>query len=158
MIVRDHRHITGKYRGLAHRDCIINVKVNPKIPVVFHNLKTYGSHLIMQKLGKFNIKTNVIPNRSGKYMSFTISNKLRFIDCFQFLSFSLENLVKILGKDGFKYLSQEFGNKILDILKQKGFHFYKYICDFEKFKEKLGRRLGAPSTRFSPVNFYKRRD
>ena len=39
MIVRDHRHITGKYRGLAHRDCIINVKVNPKIPVVFHNLK-----------------------------------------------------------------------------------------------------------------------
>ena len=38
--VRDHRHITGKYRGLAHRGCIINVKVNPKIPVVFHNLKT----------------------------------------------------------------------------------------------------------------------
>ena len=23
--VRDHCHITGKYRGSAHRDCIINV-------------------------------------------------------------------------------------------------------------------------------------
>ena len=37
--VRDHCHITGKYRGYAHRDCNINVKLNHKIPVVFHNLK-----------------------------------------------------------------------------------------------------------------------
>ena len=37
--VRDHCHITGKYRGSAHRDCNINVKLNHKIPVVFHNLK-----------------------------------------------------------------------------------------------------------------------
>ena len=26
--VRDHCHITGKYRGSAHRDCNINVKLN----------------------------------------------------------------------------------------------------------------------------------
>ena len=37
--VRDHCHITGKYKGLAHRDCKINLKLNHKIPVVFHNLK-----------------------------------------------------------------------------------------------------------------------
>ena len=50
-------HITGKYRGSsAHRDCNINVKLNHTIPVVFHNLKNYDSHLIMQKLGKFNLK------------------------------------------------------------------------------------------------------
>ena len=67
-------------------------------------------------------------------MSFTINSKLRFIDCFQFLSFSLDSLVKNLGKDGFKYLSQEFDNNVLNIRKQKGFHFFKYICDFEKFK------------------------
>ena len=60
--VRDHCHITGKYRGSAHRNCNINLKLNHKIPVVFHNLKNYGSHLIMQELGKFNLKTNVIPN------------------------------------------------------------------------------------------------
>ena len=52
-------------------------------------------------------------------MSFTINNKLRFIDCFQFLSFSLDSLVKNLGKDGFKYLSQEFDNNVLNIRKQK---------------------------------------
>ena len=37
--VRDHCHITGKYRGSAHRDCNINLKLNHKIPVIFHKLK-----------------------------------------------------------------------------------------------------------------------
>ena len=45
--VRYHCHITGKYRGYAHSDCNINLKLNHKIPVVFHNLKNYDSHLIM---------------------------------------------------------------------------------------------------------------
>ena len=31
--VRDHCHITGKYKGSAHRDCNINLKVNHKILV-----------------------------------------------------------------------------------------------------------------------------
>ena len=47
--VRDHCHITGKYRGSAHRDCNINVKLNHKILVVFHILKNYDSHLILCK-------------------------------------------------------------------------------------------------------------
>ena len=49
-------HITEKYRGSAHRDCNINLKLNHKIPVVFHNLKNYDSNLIIQELGKFNLK------------------------------------------------------------------------------------------------------
>ena len=44
--VRDRCHITGKYRGSAHRNCNINVKLNHKIPVVFHNLKNYDSQLL----------------------------------------------------------------------------------------------------------------
>ena len=94
--VRDHCHITGKYRGSGHRDCNINVKLNHKIPVVFHNLKNYDSHLVRQELGKFNLKLNVIPNGLEQYMSFRINNKLRFIDSFQFLSSSLDRLVKNL--------------------------------------------------------------
>ena len=39
--VRDHCHISGNYRGSAHRDCNINVKLNHKISVVFHYLKNY---------------------------------------------------------------------------------------------------------------------
>ena len=55
-------------------------------------------------------------------MSFTINNKLSFIDSFQFLSSSLNSLVKNLSKDTFKYFSQEFNNNVLDLLKQKGFY------------------------------------
>ena len=119
--VRDCCQITGKYRGSAHRDCNINVKLNHKISVIFHNLKNYDSHLIMQELGKFNLKINVIPNGLGKYMSLSINNKLCFIDSFQFLSSSLDSLVKNFAKD-FKYLSQESDDIVLDLLKQKGFY------------------------------------
>ena len=61
--VRDHCHITGKYRGSTHRDCNINFKLNHKITIVFHNLKDFDDHLMMQELGQFNIKINVISNR-----------------------------------------------------------------------------------------------
>ena len=111
--IRDHCHITGKYRGSAYRDCNTNLKLNKKIPIVFYNLKNYDSHFIMQELGKFNLKTNVTPNGLEKYMSFTINNKLSFIESFQFLSSSLDSLVKNLKKDDFKYLSQELDNKVL---------------------------------------------
>ena len=60
--VRDHCHVTGKYRSAADRDCNINVSLNYIIPIVFHNLKNYDAHLIMQELSKFYFKINIIPN------------------------------------------------------------------------------------------------
>ena len=84
---RDHCHITGKYGGSVHRDCNINLKLNHKIPIVFRNLRNYDSNLIMQEIGKFNLKISVIPNGLEKYVTFTINNKLSFIYNFQFLSF-----------------------------------------------------------------------
>ena len=68
--VRDHYHITGKYRGSAHRDCNINLKLNHKTSVVFQNLKNYDFHLIMQELVKFSLKINVIPNELEKIFEF----------------------------------------------------------------------------------------
>ena len=53
---------------------------------------------IMQELGKFNFKINVIPNGLEKYISFKIKNKLAFIDSFQFLNSLLDILVKNVGK------------------------------------------------------------
>ena len=82
--VRYHSDINGKYRGSAHRDCNINVKLNHKIPTVFHNLKNYDSHLIMQKLGKFNFEINTIPNGIEKYMSFKINNRLSLLIAYNF--------------------------------------------------------------------------
>ena len=77
----------------------------------------------MQELGKLNLKLNVIPNGLEKYMSFSINIKLSFIDNLQFLSSSLDSLVKNLAKDDFKYLSQEFDYNVLDLFNQKGWVF-----------------------------------
>ena len=56
----------------------------------------------MEVLGKFDFKINMILNGLEKYISFKVSNKLIFIDSFQFLSFLSDSLVKNLGKDDFK--------------------------------------------------------
>ena len=60
-----------------------------------------------------------------------------FIDSFQFIGSPLDSLVQNLNKDDFKYLSQEFDDKILDLVKQKQFYPYENMSDFEKFKEQL---------------------
>ena len=55
--VRDHCHTTGKYRGSAHNSSNLQLRFDPdkiKIPVIFHNLKGYDSHFIMQKRGLSN--------------------------------------------------------------------------------------------------------
>ena len=74
--VRDHCHITGKYEGSVHQDCNINYRLTDKKAVIFHNLRGYDSHFIMQMTGEIakkhkyrdkngeerQIEINVIPN------------------------------------------------------------------------------------------------
>ena len=101
--VRDHCHITGKYRGSAHQKCNINYKLTEKIPVIFHNLRGYDSHFIMQEIvsiaGKFKRKIYVIPNNMERYMSFMLGNHLIFLDSFQFMSRSLDYLAGCLPQE-----------------------------------------------------------
>ena len=80
---------------------------NIKIPVIFHNLRGYDSHFIMQQIGQiakdhtYNNKNgkvkqmniNAIPNNMEKYITFMLGNHLTFIDSFQFMSSSLDKLV-----------------------------------------------------------------
>ena len=87
----------------------------------------------MQELGTFNLEITVIPNGLEKYMSYIVNNKLSFIDSVQFLSFSLDSLVKNLSKNNFKYLIQEFDSNVVDLVKQKLFYPYQYMNDFENF-------------------------
>ena len=67
-------------------------------------------------------------------MSFSFNNKLSFIDSFQFLSSSLDSLVKNLDKYNLKYLRQGFDNNVLYLV---NFYPYEYVNDFEKYKEQL---------------------
>ena len=61
-----------------------------------------------------------------KICKFYHNNKVTFIDSFQFLSSSLDSLVKSSCKDDFKYLSQEFKINVLDLVKLKRFYSHEY--------------------------------
>ena len=55
------------------------------------------------------------------------SKILVFIDSMQFMNFSLDKLVKNLSQNDFKYLTEEFGSKNLELLKQKSAYPYEYM-------------------------------
>ena len=137
MRVRDHHHITGKFRGSAYQECNLRLRIKPediKIPVIFHNLRGYDSHFIIQQIGKIaknhaykdkkgeekNLKINAISNNMEKYIAFMLGKHLVFLDSFQFMSSSSDKLVNNLPKELFKYTSEEFTGDKLSRMSQKG--------------------------------------
>ena len=150
--IRDHCHITGKFRGSAHQECNLKLRTKPediKIPVIFHNLHGYDSHFIMQQIReignkhgytnkkgeKQDLNINAIPNNMDKCMAFTLGNHLTFIDSFQFMSSSLDKLVSNLPKDDLIYTSKAFKGKRLNLMSQKGVYPYDFMDSFEKFNQ-----------------------
>ena len=51
----------------------VYLTLNKKVPAIFHNLKGYDNNLIINEIGKFNVKVDVIPNRLEKYMVVTMN-------------------------------------------------------------------------------------
>ena len=108
--VRDHCHITGEYRGAAHNACNLKLRLNPSIPLVFHNLRGYDSHLLMQAISKVEGRVSCIPNNTEKYISFSLG-QLRFIDSAQFLLASLDKLVAANPPGAFQITAQHEPNR-----------------------------------------------
>ena len=150
--VKDHCHYTGRFRGAAHNSCNLKYKKPKFIPVVFHNLSGYDSHLFIKNLGFTDGTIDCIPNNDEKYISFTknivvgsytnkkgkdtpIKHKIRFIDSFKFMSEKLENLVNNLPDDGFNNLERFYKGEKLSLVKRKGFYPYEYMNSLKRFKE-----------------------
>ena len=152
--VRNHCHVIGKFRGVAHWSCNTNFQLTKKIAVIFCILKGYNSHLIFSELNEFDAKISVIPNGLEKYMAFFLGRNLVFIDSMQLMTFSLDKLVKNLLDEGFKYLVEEFGSENLKIFKQKGAYPYEYMNSFERFNEEklLPRKYFYSSTKQGKID------
>ncbi|XP_011700257.1 PREDICTED: uncharacterized protein LOC105457338 [Wasmannia auropunctata] len=151
--VRDHCHLTGRFRGPAHSNCNLNYKDSHCIPVVFHNLSGYDSHFIIKEIATmFAGDVYLLPITKEKYISFTkyvnsteetennrkICIQLRFIDSYKFLSGSLEELASYLDKEKLRIMQREYPNlatEDFDLLKRKGVFPYEYIDCVEKLKE-----------------------
>ena len=106
--VRDHCHLTGKYRGPAHSKCNINVtqKQSNFIPIVYRNFSNYDCHIFFKKLvdkKKDQVVFDIIPKTNEEYISLTYGC-IRFIDSYRFLSSGLDSLVKTLVDNSNKTL------------------------------------------------------
>jgi len=125
------------------------------LPVVFHNMKSYDAHFVIKHFKKqYTARSRdqddddiyeqeesvsygdirVVPLNSEKYLSFQVGN-LRFIDSFQFLSTSLDNLVSLLlksGRDKFVHTTKQLGD---DEVFATGIYPYSYMTGPEKFAE-----------------------
>ncbi len=125
---RDHCHITSKYRGAACDKCNLRMRVPMFVPILFHNLEGYDSHLFIRSLGLTEGNISCIPKTDEKYISFSkdvvmekvteekpngeteerdICLELRFLDPIKFTLKSLDSLVSRLGEDQFGTLTDQ---------------------------------------------------
>ena len=137
-----HCHLSGALFGVAYSKCNLRARTTNFLPVFFHNLSRYDPHHILKRLKlKVSEELSATAKTDETYISFSISipvgtykkqsgqlvnlhQSLRFLDSYQFVSESLENLAKTLKKVDFFLLKQFFHNvpdQIFLKLTQKGF-------------------------------------
>ena len=151
--VRDHCHLTGRYRGPAHSKCNLNYKESFLIPIVFHNLTGDDAHFIIKEIAiAFKGRIDVLPITKEKYISFTKNVnltdnsrnynsrniKVRFTDSYKFLTTSLDKLASFLNKDKLLILKSKFQNlstENFNLLTRKGVFPYEYIDCFERLQD-----------------------
>ncbi|XP_059217627.1 uncharacterized protein LOC131994766 [Stomoxys calcitrans] len=143
--VRDHCHITGKYRGPAHNKCNLEHTVPTFIPIFFHNFSAYDCHLFVKDLLK-NIpgNTTVLPENKERYIA--LSHKVylgggkileyRFLDSLRFMAASLDSLANNLAGDTMKSVRSHFpSDREFNLMRKKGVFCYEYLTSFDKLAE-----------------------
>ena len=172
--VRDHCHLTGRYRGAPHNQCNLKYRKLPFTPVVIHNLTNYDAHLFVKHLGYSEGDISCIANNDEKYISFSkqitvgtykksvinkegdiysvekpIHHSIRFIDSFRFMSTSLSKLVNNLPETAFQNVGKYYTKEKLDLIKRKGVYPYEYMDSIKRFKE---TRLPPKESFYSSLN------
>ena len=151
--VRDHCHLTGSFRGAAHAHCNLHYKIVNFVPVFFHNLTGYDSHLFVKELAMNYEKIDVIPLNKEKYISFgkhilvdripdvhgrmkNVHLKIRFLDSYRFLPFSLQTLAGYLSDEQCVEVRKYFPEASkFDLIRQKGVFPYSYVDSLAKLTE-----------------------
>ena len=133
--VRDHCHLSGRYRYALCSECNLTHAKRPfEVYVFFHGLTNYDSHFLIQKMSSYpTYPLNVIPRNSEKYLCFSLG-RMKFKDSYGFLQSSLAELVSNLsseGEDRFKYLKTFVQDgDMREMLLRKGVFPYSYFSSF----------------------------
>ncbi|XP_036150881.1 uncharacterized protein LOC118648637 [Monomorium pharaonis] len=149
--VRDHCHITGRYRGAAHSYCNLNYHNSFVIPVFFHNLSGYDAHFIIKEIAnEYEGRVDLLPLNKETYISFTknVSStrekkwhncvKLRFVDSYKFLNENLGKLVSYLDRDDLRITRSMFSDlddEDFELLTRKGVFPYEYLDSVDRLND-----------------------
>ena len=125
--VRDHDHLTGKYRGAACNQCNLKFRKPSFVPVFFHNLSAYDSHLFIKKLGSDKSDLKLVADNEEKCIAFSKILKLsdgnkielRFLDSYRFQASSLDTLSSNLEPDQLPETKTYFSDADLNVLFRK---------------------------------------
>ena len=135
--------------------CNLQYKTPSYIPIIFHNLSRYDTHLFIKELAASTdgAKMGVITKNKEDYITFSIKVEvdkyidksgierlkeieLRFIDSFKFMSSSLDSLIDNLAHGGSEFFGfKEYSENQYKLLIKKGIYPYEYMTDWDKFKE-----------------------
>ncbi|KAL4082979.1 hypothetical protein QTP88_028325 [Uroleucon formosanum] len=69
--VRDHCHLSGKFRYTLCNKCNLDLQQPNFVPCFLHNLTNYDAHFIITELGYDSKTISVIPNSEEKFISFS---------------------------------------------------------------------------------------
>ncbi|XP_024887727.1 uncharacterized protein LOC112464775 [Temnothorax curvispinosus] len=122
--VRDHCHLTGRYRG-------------------------YDAHFVVEKIANdFEGGVDLLPLTKESYISFSKTVKetqtdgkwdryvrLRFVDSYKFLAASIKTLASYLNRDKLRITRSEYADlsaEDLDLLTRKGVFPYEYVDGADK--------------------------
>ena len=150
--VRDHCHITGKFRAALCHTCNASLRLKRRfLPVYFHNLKSYDNHMLLTHgMDKMKVwKLEVIAQTKEKYMTLsakipvdktktdkTVNFTIKFLDTFQFMASSLANLVNHLETMSHTHsLKRRYKQVSDDVLRRKGVFPYTYFTSLETMQE-----------------------
>ena len=112
--VKHYCHYTGENRRVAHNICNLRYRIPKEIPVMFHNGSTYDYHFIIKELVKeFDGNFECLSENIEKCITFSvplkkeiknknkiieITNKIKFIDSYRFMSTSLSKFLDNLSE------------------------------------------------------------
>ena len=150
--VRDHDHITGKFRSALCHTCNSKLyQTRRTLPVIFHNFKCYDAHQIIKHgIDKFkHWDLSVIPQTKEKFMSLTaripvdvtkegktVFFNVAFRDSYQFMSSSLAKLTNDLESLPYtEVLKREYAKLSDSTIKRKGVFPYSYFNNLGRLQE-----------------------
>jgi hypothetical protein len=145
--VRDHCHVTGRYRGAAHSKCNVRARTSYKVPVFLHNLKGYDAHHLLtaaDALGP-DVKLSAMAKNAEKFTTLGIG-RIEFKDSMSFMMAGLGTLVGNLKPEAFVRTrahilarhgdrSQEWRDEALTLLTRKGVYPYEHMTSYAPFAE-----------------------